>query len=114
RSPAVGAMLPQLVPPELLANANAWLASGFQLSSMGGPALGGLVIAWTGGAELAYAGAALGHLFFVAVLATLPSHPAAHAGGPARRRRRAAPPRAGATRSPACASSSAPRCCWAR
>ena len=72
RSPAVGAMLPQLVPPALFSNANAWMSSGFELSSMAGPALGGLVIAATGGATWTYALAALAHLTFVLLLATLP------------------------------------------
>lgn len=80
RSPAVGSMLPQLVPPELFANANAWLSSGFELSSMAGPALGGVVIAATGGATWAFVLAAAAHLFFVGVLATLPRFPPAHSG----------------------------------
>jgi MFS family permease len=73
RSPSVGSMLPQLVPPYLFANANTWISSGFQLASMGGPALGGFIIAWTGGAALTYVLATVGHLFFVAVLLTLPT-----------------------------------------
>ena len=72
RSPSVGAMLPQLVPPALFSNANAWMSSGFELSSMGGPALGGFVIAATGGAMWTYLLAALAHLTFVALLSTLP------------------------------------------
>jgi MFS family permease len=77
RSPSVGAMLPQLVAPELFANANAWISSGFQLASMGGPALGGFIIAWSGSATLTYVLAALGHAFFVGILYTLPRIPAA-------------------------------------
>ena len=73
RSPSVGAMLPQLVPPELFTNANAWITSGFQLASMSGPALGGFIIAWTGSATLTYVIAAAGHLLFVGVLMTLPT-----------------------------------------
>ncbi len=73
RSPSVGAMLPQLVPPELFANANAWMSSGFELASMAGPALGGFLIAFTGGETLTYALAAAAHLFFVGVLFTLPA-----------------------------------------
>ena len=80
RSPSVSAMLPQLVPQELLANANTWLSSGFQLASMAGPALGGFIIAWTGGATLTYALAAAGHLLFVGMLLTLPARPAASRG----------------------------------
>lgn len=73
RSPSVSAMLPQLVPAELFTNANAWITSGFQLASMAGPAFGGFIIAWTGGETLVYALAAAGHLFFVALLITLPT-----------------------------------------
>jgi MFS family permease len=80
RSPAVGAMLPQLVPSALFTNANAWMSSGTQLAAMAGPALGGLVIAATRGASWVYALAGAAHLFFVVVLATLPRHPPAHSG----------------------------------
>jgi MFS family permease len=72
RSPSVGAMLPQLVPPELFANANAWMSSGFELSSMAGPALGGFLIALTGGETWTYALAAAAQLLFVCILATVP------------------------------------------
>ena len=81
RSPSVGAMLPQLVPPEALVNANAWMSSGFELAAMGGPALGGALIALGGSATWAYVLAAAAHLSFVVVLATLPSRPPARAGG---------------------------------
>ncbi|HEY2029259.1 MAG TPA: MFS transporter [Myxococcales bacterium] len=73
RSPSVSSMLPQLVPTELLTNANAWISSGFQLASMAGPALGGFIIAWTGGETLVYVLATAGHLFFVVLLLTLPT-----------------------------------------
>jgi MFS family permease len=73
RSPSVGSMLPQLVPSDLFANANAWITSGFQLASMAGPALGGFIIAWWGGPAWTYVIATAGHLLFVGVLATLPT-----------------------------------------
>jgi len=73
RSPSVGSMRPQLVPAELFTNANAWITSGFQLASMAGPAFGGFIIAWTGGETWVYALAAAGHLFFIALLVTLPT-----------------------------------------
>ncbi len=60
--PAAQSLLAQLVPKEHFANANAWLSSGFQLGATAGPALGGLLIAATGGATAVYlvdAGAAL-------------------------------------------------------
>jgi MFS family permease len=77
RSPSVSAMLPQLVPSELFSNANAWISSGFQLASMGGPALGGFIIAWTGAATATYVIAAAGHALFVGILFTLPHIPPA-------------------------------------
>jgi MFS family permease len=83
RSPSVSSMLPQLVPAELFANANAWISSGFQLASMGGPALGGFIIAWTGSPTWTYLLAAAGHALFAGVLATLPPLRAARTGPPA-------------------------------
>jgi MFS family permease len=43
--PARAAILPQLVPLELLPNAITWRTSGWQLSAVAGPALGGLGVA---------------------------------------------------------------------
>ena len=57
-APAVGTILPQLLAPAEFANANAWLASTYQLASIIGPAAGGLLIAATGGATAAFAAAA--------------------------------------------------------
>lgn len=44
--PAIAALLPQLVPPAHFANAVTWNSVGWQLASVAGPALGGMVIAW--------------------------------------------------------------------
>ncbi len=52
--PARAAMLPQLVPPDQHESAIKWSTSAFQVSSMVGPALGGLVIAAGFGAVPAY------------------------------------------------------------
>ncbi len=43
--PARAALLPQVVPPELLANAVTWNSSGWQIANLTGPALGGLALA---------------------------------------------------------------------
>jgi predicted MFS family arabinose efflux permease len=43
--PAAGALLPQLVPVHLLSNAITWNSSRWQVSSVAGPALGGLALA---------------------------------------------------------------------
>ena len=72
-SPSVGTILPQILQPREFANAQAWLISSFQLSSISGPALGGFLIALLGGATGTYVVAAVGELVFVAMLATLPS-----------------------------------------
>lgn len=47
-NPARGALIPQLVPPAQLSNAVTWSASSFELSTVVGPAMGGLVVAFTG------------------------------------------------------------------
>ena len=71
-APAVGTILPQLLAPAEFANANAWLASTYQLASIIGPAAGGLLIAATGGATAAFAAAAVGQALFVVMLRTMP------------------------------------------
>jgi len=53
-SPARWALVPQLVPENTLANAVAWSSSGWQIASVVGPALGGLVIGLAGEAGIAY------------------------------------------------------------
>lgn len=52
--PAIAALLPQLVPAEHFANAVTWNSVGWQLASVAGPALGGLVIAWRHHAGIVY------------------------------------------------------------
>lgn len=52
--PAVAALLPQLVPAETFANAVTWNSVGWQLASVVGPALGGLIIAWRHHAGIVY------------------------------------------------------------
>ncbi len=80
RNPSVSSMLPQLVPPRDFANANAWMSSIYEIASMAGPALGGLLIAASGSAAFAFAATTVAHLFFVAVLFTLPRLPAVSTG----------------------------------
>ena len=52
--PARWAILPQVVPRELLLSAVTWNTSAWQVAAMAGPALGGLVIALAGGATACY------------------------------------------------------------
>src|SRR5215510_5358168 len=54
QGPARASLLPQLVPTLIFSNAIRWTVSGFELSSMIGPALGGLLIALMKSATLVY------------------------------------------------------------
>ncbi|MDD2710132.1 MAG: MFS transporter [Verrucomicrobiae bacterium] len=44
--PASQALMPSLVPKEIFSNAVTWKSTSFQIASVAGPALGGLLIAW--------------------------------------------------------------------
>ena len=66
-APAVSTILPQLLKPDQFVNANAWVVSAFQFASISGPAIGGFIIAASGGATWAYFAAAVG--LFVAAFA---------------------------------------------
>lgn len=79
RGPSVGAMVPQLVPPEDFVNANTWFSSLYELASALGPAVGGLLVGAFGGrAEVAFAFALFCHLGFIAILVSLPRVPGVH------------------------------------
>jgi MFS family permease len=81
-SPSVSTILPQLLAPAEFANANAWLASTYQLASITGPATGGLLIAATGGATAPFLAAMGGQMLFAWILSTMPAPPASsHPGG---------------------------------
>lgn len=71
--PASRAFLPQLVPEEHFSNAVAWNASTFQMATIAGPAVGGIVYAIARGPQLVYATAAA--VAVGAVLMTLRIHP---------------------------------------
>ena len=85
-SPSVDSLLPQLVPRRQLANAQAWMASSGQLASIGGPPLGGFLIAAFGVATWAYLVAAGAGLLFVALLVLIPPILPPHATTPRRAR----------------------------
>ncbi|MGE4063480.1 MAG: MFS transporter [Rhodospirillaceae bacterium] len=77
---ASSTILPQILPKHEFVNANAWMSSTFQLASVAGPALGGFVIAWTGGAAAGYIVAAAMELAFIFLIFGLPAiKPAGHA-----------------------------------
>ena len=46
--PIRGAALPDIVPPEALSNAITWNATVFETANIGGPALAGILLAWSG------------------------------------------------------------------
>lgn len=71
QGPARSALLPQLLPREAFTNSVSWTVSGFELASMIGPALGGALIAWAGGALMVYVLAAATSTFYFLMLATL-------------------------------------------
>lgn len=69
--PASQSLLPQMVPPEHFGNAVTWGASIFQIATVLGPALGGLIYGWAGGAHPVYATSACmycGSITFFALL----------------------------------------------
>jgi MFS family permease len=74
--PASSTLLPQTVPPEQFANAVTWSSSIWQLSAVGGPALGGAVIAVMRSATLVYIADAVACLFFVLALTRIRSRQA--------------------------------------
>lgn len=69
--PARAALLPQIVPRGVFTNAVTWASGGFQLASVIGPALGGLLIAQLGGATFVYVINAGFSLVFFALLTTI-------------------------------------------
>src|SRR4030095_11050291 len=71
QGPARSALMPQLVPHQTFGNAVSWNVSGFELSSMIGPALAGWLIYLFGGATPVYALAGLGSVIYFVMLATL-------------------------------------------
>jgi len=70
--PASSALMPQLVPREIFSNAVTWKSTSFQIASVAGPALGGLLIGLFKQAGVTYvitAGLTLLNLALVAVIA---------------------------------------------
>jgi len=73
--PARAAFLPQIVPRDVFSNAVTWNSTGFQLSSVLGPALSGLLLAWLGNGAWIYALTAGLALVNCACLAMIRSRP---------------------------------------
>jgi MFS family permease len=70
--PSRAAFLPGIVPLEIFSTAVSWNSSGFEISSMVGPAIGGLLIGKFQSPALVYAINAIGQLTFVLLLAGIP------------------------------------------
>src|SRR5262245_13789443 len=67
--PARSAFLPGIIPLDIFSSAVSWNTSGFEISSMAGPAIGGLLIAFFQSPTLVYTINAVGQLTFVILLA---------------------------------------------
>ena len=80
QQPAKSAPLPLIVPRSRFPNAVTWATSGFQLATIVGPALGGLVIAATRSAECVYLTTAPLTLSLVVALHGIRPRPAARSG----------------------------------
>ena len=70
--PSRAAFLPGIIPLEIFSTAVSWNSSGFEISSMMGPALGGLLIGFFQSPTLVYTINAIGQLTFVALLVSIP------------------------------------------
>src|SRR5205809_3782707 len=70
--PSRAAFLPGIIPLEIFSTAVSWNSSGFEISSMSGPAIGGLLIGAFQSPTLVYAINAIGQFTFVALLVSLP------------------------------------------
>jgi len=78
--PARISLLPQLVPRERFANAVTWNSTGFLTAAASGPALGGVIIAWTHSATPVYVVNFVLLLIFVALIAGIRGKQAAWSG----------------------------------
>jgi len=75
-SPAASTLIPQTVPPETFEKATTWSSSSWQLAAVIGPALGGAVIALTGGATLVYLLDACGSVIYIVLILLIRARPA--------------------------------------
>ena len=72
QNPAKSTMVPRIVPREIFSNAVSWISSGFEVSSMLGPALGGLMIGFFKSPALVYLVNAVAALAFLLLVAGIP------------------------------------------
>ncbi len=71
--PAQSAFAAQLVPPELYANATTWTTMAWHISSVGGPAVGGLLCGWHHSAWSSYAVVVVLALIGLGLISTIKS-----------------------------------------
>src|SRR5262245_49736026 len=67
--PSRAAFLPGIIPLDIFSTAVSWNSSGFEIASMAGPSIGGLLIAFFVSPTLVYTINAVGQIAFVALLA---------------------------------------------
>ncbi|MFN0070339.1 MAG: MFS transporter [Chloroflexota bacterium] len=79
--PAVNAIPAEILQPKDLSNAYSWMISSNQVSSIGGPALVGLLIALTNEAGSSYLLAGVAEILFVVILLRLPRGNPPSSGG---------------------------------
>ncbi|MDB5328534.1 MAG: major facilitator superfamily 1 [Phycisphaerales bacterium] len=75
--PGREALMAQIVPASLYPNAVTWNSTGFELSSMGGPAIGGLIL-WQFNPAVAYGVAATCFVVSFLLICSLPATPVLH------------------------------------
>ena len=75
QGPARSSLMPQLIPKPIFTNAVSWAVSGFEMASLAGPALGGMLIVLFGGATKVYLLAAMGSVFYFSMLAVVTNRP---------------------------------------
>ena len=80
--PARWALLPQVVPRDLLQNAVTWKSTSWQFAAIAGPAIGGYIIAKAGGAAWAYVLAAILSGLAIAQIGAIRIRPAPNASEP--------------------------------
>ncbi|MEP7270352.1 MAG: MFS transporter [Acidobacteriota bacterium] len=83
QGPSRSALMPSLVPRQIFPNAVSWAISGFELASLAGPALGGVLIAVFRGATTVYVIGCVTSLFYVLMLASMSKRPYLPASTPA-------------------------------
>jgi MFS family permease len=75
--PASSTLLPQSVPPELFTSAATWSSSSWQLASIVGPAVAGLVAAWLGKVTIIYIFDVFAAMTFLALISLFKGRPLA-------------------------------------